>query len=78
MVDRYVKCQGLSEGDVLKLMEFLSEEVDRALTTQEVCGETLDHPNYILSAAVLQVNSTQPRSARKDRHTGDTFCVFCE
>jgi hypothetical protein len=74
----YVKCQGLSEGDILKLIEFLSEEIDKVLTAQEIRWDTLDHPNYILSAAVLHVNSKQPRSGLKDRHTGDPFCVFCE
>ena len=37
-------------------MEFLGEEVDGALTAQNIRGETLDHPNYIPSAATLHVN----------------------
>jgi len=41
----HVKWQGLSEGDILQLMEFLSEEVDRALTAQKIRGEALDHLN---------------------------------
>ena len=72
----HVKRQGLSEGDILKLMEFLGEEVDGALTAQKIRGESLYHLNYIPSAAALQVNSKQPKL--KDRHTGDPFCVFCE
>ena len=74
----HVKRQGLSEGDILKLMEFLGEEVDGALTAQKIRGDSLDNPNFIPSAAALHVNSKQPRSGRKDRHTGDPFCVFCE
>jgi hypothetical protein len=74
----HVKRQGLSEGEVLKLMEFLGEEVDGALTAQKIRGETLDHRNYIPSAAALHVNSKQPKSERKDKHNGDPFCVFCE
>jgi len=73
----HVKRQGLSEGDILRLMEFLGE-VDGALTAQKIRGETLDNPNYIPSAAALHVNSKQPRSGRKERYTGDPFCVFCE
>ena len=73
-----VKRQGLSEGDILKLMEFLGEEVERALTAQEIRGETLDHQNYITSAAALHVNSEQPKSERKDKRTGDAFCVSCK
>jgi hypothetical protein len=74
----HVKRQGLSEGDILMLMEFLGEEVDGALTAQKIRGEPLDHLNNIPSSAALHINSKQPKSGRKDRHTGDLFCVFCE
>jgi hypothetical protein len=74
----HVKRQGLSEGDNLKLMEFLGEEVDGVLTAQRIRGEPLDHLNSIPSAAALHVNSKQPTSGLKDRHTEDTFCVLCE
>ena len=74
----HVKRRGLLEGDILKLMLFLGKEVVGALTTQKIRGETLDHPNYIPSVAALHVNSKQSKSGRKDRHTWDPFCVFCE
>jgi len=74
----HVKRQVLSEGDILELTEFLVEEVDGALTAQKIRAETLDHPNYIPSVAALHVNYKQSKSGRKDRHTGDYFCVFCE
>jgi len=57
-----VKRQGLSEGDILKLLEFLGEEVDEALTTQKIRRETLDLPNPIPSTAALHVNSKQSKS----------------
>ena len=47
-----------------------------ALTAQKIRGETLDHSSYITSAAALQVNSKQPRSGRKDRHTGTLSACF--
>ena len=72
----HFKRQGLSEGDILKLMEFLGEEVDGALTAQKIRGDTLDHPNYIPLAATLHVNSKRPKSERKNRQTGDPFCVL--
>ena len=74
----HVKRQGLSDGDFLKLMEFLGEEVDGALTAQKIRREALNHPKYIPSAAALHINTKQPKSGRKDRHNGDPFCVFCE
>jgi len=32
-------------------MEFLSKEVDGALTAQKIRGETLNHPNYMFHTA---------------------------
>jgi len=74
----HVKRLGLSEGHILKLIELLGEEVDAVLTAQKIRGETLDHLNYTPSAPALHFNSKQSKSGRKDRHTGDPFCVFCE
>ena len=71
----HVKRQGLSEGDILKLMEFLVEEVDGALTAQKICGDTL-----IIRTTSYQLRRfTSILSIRnQDRHTGNQFCVFCE
>jgi hypothetical protein len=62
----HAKRQTLSEGDILKLMEFLGEEVNGALIAQKISGESTDNSNYIPSAAALHVSSKQPRSRRKD------------
>jgi len=40
----HVNQQCLSEGDILKLMEFLGEDVDVALTVQKIRRESLDNP----------------------------------
>jgi hypothetical protein len=37
----HIKWQGLTEGDILKLMEFLSEEIDGALTAQKIRGKRI-------------------------------------
>lgn len=46
-----VKREGHSEGDVVKLMEFLGEEVDGALTAQKIRGEhhrpLISHPRQL-------------------------------
>ena len=39
-----------SEGDVVKLMEFLGEEVDGALTAQNIRGETSQVSNFTPTA----------------------------
>jgi hypothetical protein len=36
----HVKRQGFSEGDILKAMEFLGEEVGMELTAQKIYGDT--------------------------------------
>jgi len=74
----HVKRQGLSEGNISKLLEFLREEVDGVLMAQKIRGESTDTPNYTPSAAALHINSKQPRTGRKDRVKDDPFCVFCE
>ena len=55
-----VERQGLSEGSISKLMEFLSEEVDGALIAQKIRGESTDTRTYTPSAAALHVSSKQP------------------
>jgi hypothetical protein len=74
----HVKRRGLSEGDTLKLMEFLGEEVDEALTAQKIRGQTVDQRKYIPSAAVLHVNSKQPKSVRNDKRTEDPLCFVSQ
>jgi hypothetical protein len=74
----HVKRQGLSEGRILKLMEFLSDEVDGALKAQKIRVESTDTSHCMPSAAALHVSSKQPRSGRKDRHKDEPFCGFCE
>jgi hypothetical protein len=60
----------------LKLMEFLSQEVDGALIAQKIRGESTDTSNYIPSTAALHVSSKQPRPRRKDTHKDEPFCVL--
>jgi hypothetical protein len=74
----HAKRQAFSEGEILKLMEFLGEELDGALIAQKIRGEFTDNSNYIPSAAALHVSSKHPRLGRKDRLKGKHFCVFCE
>ncbi|KAJ4437631.1 hypothetical protein ANN_17776 [Periplaneta americana] len=72
----HVKRENLSEGDILKLMEFLGEEVDGALTTQKIRGDALSS-TYIPTTATLRVDTKTGSRSRKSRSTPDPFCVFC-
>jgi len=59
-------------------LEFLGEEVGGALVTQNIRGESIANPNYIPSAAALNVSSKQTRLGPKELNKGEPFCVFCE
>jgi hypothetical protein len=52
-----VKREGHSEGDVIKLMEFLGEEVHGALKAQKIRGEVSLGSNLTPTAATLHVRS---------------------
>ena len=71
----HAKREGLAEGDILSQMTFLGEEVDGALTTHKIRGETTSRYGYTPTAATLHVN--QSRKGRTTRGP-EPFCVFCE
>ena len=73
-----VKREGHSEGDVVKLMEFLDEEVHGALTAQKIRGETSLGSNLTPTAATLHVRSKSGSTSRRSRRSVEPFCVFCE
>ena len=73
-----MKREGHSEGDVVKLMEFLGEEVDGAFTAQNIRGETSPASNFTPTAATLHVNSKAGPTSRKGRRSVEPFCLFCE
>jgi hypothetical protein len=73
-----VKRVGHSEGDISKLMEFLGEEVSRALTTQKIRGETSQTSTFIPMTATLHVHYKNEKAARKIKRPTEPFCVFCE
>jgi len=72
-----VKREGHSEGDVVKLMGFLGEEVDGALTVQKIRGDTSPASNFTPTAATLHVRSKSGSISRKSRSV-EPFCLFCE
>ena len=74
----HVKREGHSEGDVVKLMEFLGEELHGALTAQKIRGETSLASNLTPAAATLHVRSKTGSTSRRSRKSVDPFCVFCE
>ena len=73
-----MKRDGHSEGDVVKLMEFLGEEVDGALTAQKIRDETSPASNFTPTAATLHVRSKSGSMYRKSRRPVEPSCVFCE
>jgi len=73
-----VKLKGHSAGDVIKLMEFLGEEVDGAVTAQKIRGQTSPGSNFTPTAATLHVHSKAGSTSRKGRRSVEPFCLFCE
>jgi hypothetical protein len=73
-----VKREGQSEGNVIKLMEFLGEEVGAALTTQKKRGDSISSANFTPTAATLPVHAKPGKLTRNTKEEPGPFCVFCE
>ena len=74
----HAKREGISEGDILQLMAFLGQEVDGALTTQKIRGESSSSSGYPPTAATLYVNAKSVRTTRKTAKGPEPFCAFCD
>jgi hypothetical protein len=59
-------------------MAFLGEEVDGALTTQKIRGESSSLSGYPSTAASLHVHARTVGPARKTAKEPEPFCVFCD
>lgn len=68
----------ISEGDVLKLLSFLEEEVQGALTAQKIRGEQQVTSNYTPTAATFHINSKQAKTSRKIKQDVQPYCIFCD
>jgi hypothetical protein len=74
----HAKREGISEGDILQPMTFLGEDVDGALTTQKIRGESSSLFGYPSTAATLHVQARSAGSARRTAEGPEPFCVFCD
>jgi hypothetical protein len=74
----HAKRGNLQEGDILKLMSFLSEEVEGVLTTQKIRGEFLNSTDFTATTAAFHIHARQTKLHRKAKKEPDPFCVFCE
>ena len=72
----HAKREGISEGDILQLMAFLGEEVDGALTTQKIRGESSSLSRYASTAATLHVHAKSLGAAQKNKKRPDSFCAL--
>jgi hypothetical protein len=62
----HAKRKGVSEGDILQLMDFLGDEVDGTLTTQNIRGET---PSYLATSPRQQRFAYKPSQQGRYRRT---------
>ncbi|XP_055932080.1 uncharacterized protein LOC129962358 [Argiope bruennichi] len=70
----FAKRQKISEGDITKLIQFLSEEVEGALTTLKIRGEQSVQYDFKPSTANLYVNSKNTTTIKKR----SPFCAICD
>ncbi|GBM85090.1 hypothetical protein AVEN_248820-1 [Araneus ventricosus] len=67
----------ISESDISKLREFLSEEVEGALTTLKIKGEPTEEFCALLSTAAFNVNSKTQYKPKNYSKKPSPFCPFC-
>jgi hypothetical protein len=72
----HAKREGIPESSITKLMKYLNEEVDGALNTKKIRGESSRAPAYVPTAAAFQ-GSTRPRKPKGPmKRTLEAFCAF--
>jgi hypothetical protein len=59
-------------------MTFLGEEVDGALTTQKIRGESSSSSGYPSTAATLHIHAKTVGPTRKTAKGPQPFCTFCD
>jgi len=59
-------------------MAFLSEEIDGALTTQKMRGETTSLSGHTSTAATLPAHAKSVGVAQKKTKRPEPFCAFCD
>ncbi|GBL81626.1 hypothetical protein AVEN_93420-1 [Araneus ventricosus] len=67
----------MSESDILKLRDFLSEEVEGALTTLKIKGEPTKEFCALTSTAAFNVNSKTQYKKKSYSKKSSPFCPFC-
>ncbi|GBM80029.1 hypothetical protein AVEN_202540-1 [Araneus ventricosus] len=73
----HAKWEKISESDILKLREFLSEEVEGALTTLKIKGEQTDEFCALPSTAAFNVNSKTQYKPKNYPKKPSPFFPFC-
>ena len=68
----------ISEGDISGLMSFLSEEIDGALITQKILGNTSNCTPPLPTTAAFQISTRPKRHQKRERGKLEPFCAFCE
>ena len=74
----HAKREGISEGDILQLMAFLGDEVDGALTSQKIRGESSSSCGYPPTTATIHGNAKPVGTTRKTAKGPEPFSAFCD
>lgn len=70
----YAKRQEIAEGNITRLIQFLSEEVEGAITTNKIKGSFA--PDYPLKSSLENFN-VHSKAVSRDKKISP-FCPFCE
>ncbi|GBL97172.1 hypothetical protein AVEN_87091-1, partial [Araneus ventricosus] len=73
----HAKREKISESDISKLREFLSEEVEGALTTLKIKGEQTDEFCALPCTLAFNVNSKTQYKPKNYSKKPTPFCPFC-
>jgi len=72
----HTKREGISEGDILQLMNFLGEEADGALTTQKKRGESSSLCGYTSTDATSRTSQILMTSMEGHSRTWTVLCIL--
>jgi len=73
------KRENITESDITRLMEHLNNEVEGALTTKKIRGDSFGTESFLPTTAAFLVNvkSRKPNKT-SERRIPEPFCAFCE
>ena len=74
----YARRQKIQKDNLTCLMEFLNDEVEGAINTRKIRGDTVAHENYTPTSSAFHVKVKAKGGKNRKEQNSEPFCVFCE